>query len=116
VLYGELRDALRRHKDGVVGFSRALADWSGRGSRPRRSVPERERGTTSLSEIRCQEGERWREATMRPHPRSDADDARNVPMVCRRGDVLVHHCLVIHSAGVNATPDRHRRSLGFSYR
>ena len=53
---------------------------------------------------------------MRPHPRSDADDARNVPMVCRRGDVLVHHCLVIHSAGVNATPDRHRRSLGFSYR
>jgi phytanoyl-CoA hydroxylase len=66
--------ALRRHKDGVVGFSRALADWSA------------------------------------------DDDAAEVPMVCRRGDVLVHHCLTVHRAGVNSTPDRHRRTIGFSYR
>eukprot|EP01052_Picozoa_sp_SAG31_P027332 SAG31_NODE_2549_length_5519_cov_2.816605_6_plen_365_part_00 len=66
-------DALRQHKDGVVGFSRALSDWS------------------------------------------DADAAQNAPMICKRGDVLVHHCLVIHGAGVNATSDRHRRTIGFSY-
>jgi hypothetical protein len=66
-------DALRRHKDGVVGFSRALADWS------------------------------------------DEDSARELPMTAKRGDVIVHHCLVVHRAGVNATPDKHRRTLGFSY-
>jgi phytanoyl-CoA hydroxylase len=65
--------ALRRHEDGVVGFSRALADWS------------------------------------------EDDASREVPMLAKRGDVIVHHCLVIHRAGVNSTPDKHRRSLGFSY-
>ena len=66
-------DALRRHEDGVVGFSRALADWS------------------------------------------DEDSSREVPMLAKRGDVIVHHCLVIHRAGVNSTLDTHRRTLGFSY-
>ncbi len=66
-------DALRRHEDGVVGFSRALADWS------------------------------------------DDDSSREVPMLANRGDVIVHHCLVVHRAGVNSTPDKHRRTLGFSY-
>ena len=65
--------ALRRHEDGVVGFSRALSDWS------------------------------------------DEDAALEVPMLAKRGDAIVHHCLVIHRAGVNATPNRHRRTLGFSY-
>ena len=66
--------ALRRHEDGVVGFSRALADWG----------PE--------------------------------DEAAEVPMVCNRGDVLVHHCLTVHRAGLNTTADRHRRTIGFGYR
>ena len=66
--------ALRRHEDGVVGFSRALADWG----------PE--------------------------------DEAAEVPMVCSRGDVLVHHCLTVHRAGLNTTADRHRRTIGFGYR
>lgn len=66
-------DALRRHEDGVVGFSRALADWS------------------------------------------EEDALREVPMLAKRGDVIVHHCLVIHRAGVNTTADKHRRTLGFSY-
>ena len=66
-------DALRTHEDGVVGFSRALANWS------------------------------------------DDDSSREVPMLAKRGDVIVHHCLVIHRAGVNSTPDKHRRTLGFSY-
>ena len=47
----------------MVGFSRALADWSAK------------------------------------------DDATERPMIAKRGDVIVHHCLVVHRAGVNATPD-----------
>ena len=64
---------LRRHEDGVVGFSRALADWG----------PE--------------------------------DEAAEVPLICERGDVIVHHCLTVHRAGLNTTTDRHRRTIGFGY-
>ena len=66
-------DALRTHKDGVVGFSRALEQWS------------------------------------------SEDEATEVPMLAKRGDVIVHHCLVVHRAGVNTTTESHRRTLGFSY-
>jgi ectoine hydroxylase-related dioxygenase (phytanoyl-CoA dioxygenase family) len=34
-------------------------------------------------------------------------------VTCKRGDVIVHHCLTIHRAGLNTTSDRHRRTVGF---
>jgi phytanoyl-CoA hydroxylase len=33
----------------------------------------------------------------------------------RRGDLLIHHCMTIHSAGPNATSTRTRRALGLIY-
>ena len=36
-------------------------------------------------------------------------------MLAKRGDVIVHHCLVVHRAGTNTTSACHRRTLGFSY-
>jgi ectoine hydroxylase-related dioxygenase (phytanoyl-CoA dioxygenase family) len=41
------------------------------------------------------------------------DEAREVPVVARRGDVIAHHCLVIHGADVNASDGQHRRSIGY---
>ena len=72
-VHGSHKGKLRPHEDGVVGFSRALADWS------------------------------------------EEDTAKEVPMLARRGDVIVHHCLTVHRAGVNGTPSTHRRSIGFSF-
>lgn len=65
---------------------------------------------------------------LRPHVRSDilgfsqgipdygpADVASEVAVSAQPGDVLVHHCLTVHSAHANKSPDRHRRSLGMIY-
>ena len=67
--------SLRPHTDGVVGFSRALADWA-----------------------------------------ADVDGAAEVGLVGRRGDVVVHHCLTVHRAGVNRTANANRRSLAWAFR
>jgi phytanoyl-CoA hydroxylase len=65
---------------------------------------------------------------MRPHARTkivgfsqgiedygDADRAQEVAVAARPGDLLVHHCLTVHSADANRSADRHRRSLGLIY-
>jgi phytanoyl-CoA hydroxylase len=65
---------------------------------------------------------------MRPHARTtvvgfsqgiedygDADRAAEVTVPASPGDLLAHHCLTVHSADANGSPDRHRRSLGLIY-
>ena len=46
---------------------------------------------------------------------SDDDLRREVPLVAKRGDVIAHHCLVIHRADENRSADLHRRTIGYSY-
>jgi phytanoyl-CoA hydroxylase len=65
---------------------------------------------------------------MRPHARTQivgfsqgisdycpADRATEVVVPADPGDLLVHHCLTVHSADANQSPDRTRRSLGLIY-
>lgn len=66
---------------------------------------------------------------MRPHARTqtlgfsqgitdygNSEDLANVKAFpAEPGDLLVHHCMTIHAAGPNVTPDRTRKALGLIY-
>ena len=43
------------------------------------------------------------------------EDADEVALPCRAGDLLVHHALTIHRAGDNRSATRSRQALGFIY-
>jgi len=45
----------------------------------------------------------------------DTDVAREVAMPAEPGDLLVHHCLTIHTAGANKSQDRTREALSLMY-
>ena len=36
-------------------------------------------------------------------------------IACEPGDVVMHHCAMVHMAGRNTTSARQRRALGFIY-
>ena len=46
---------------------------------------------------------------------SPEDLEREVPVVAKRGDVIAHHCLVVHRAEANRSRTQHRRTIGYSY-
>lgn len=70
-----------------------------------------------------------KERGMRPHGRtqtlgfsqgitdygSDIDQAHEVILPAKPGDLLVHHAMTIHRADGNRSQNRHRRALGFIY-
>ena len=46
---------------------------------------------------------------------SPEDLEREVPVGAKRGDVIAHHCLVVHRAEANRSRTQHRRTIGYSY-
>ena len=46
---------------------------------------------------------------------STAEQAMEVAILAKPGDLLVHHALTIHRAGHNHSKDQNRRALGFIY-
>ncbi len=46
---------------------------------------------------------------------SPADEAREIPVLLQPGDVAVHHGNLIHRAGANRSPTRHRRAFAMVF-
>jgi len=67
--------------------------------------------------------------TLRPHARSktlgfsqyipdyptEREKLREVAITAEPGDLIVHHAMTIHRAGINRSHTRHRQALGFIY-
>ena len=45
----------------------------------------------------------------------ELEQAEEVAVPCRAGDLIAHHSMTIHRAEENRSPDRSRRALGFVY-
>jgi ectoine hydroxylase-related dioxygenase (phytanoyl-CoA dioxygenase family) len=49
-----------------------------------------------------------------PDPAKD-DLRREIVMACKPGDMVMHHCAMVHMASKNNSASRQRRALGFIY-